>query len=118
MSDRKLLELAAKAIGAKRTREEESNGYFQVHHWHEGYEDDWEYWNPLTQDGDAFELAVKMKFTVGHDMDFPTGPIAWIRQTGDFGGKYEWAERHEDNAQVATRRAIVTATANIGKAMP
>lgn len=110
MDDRELLDKAAQAMGTK----------YVVEHF--GYyvdalsDDQIRRWNPLTNNGDALRLAVQLKLTVGHDMDFPTGPIVWIRQTGEFGGKYEWTEPHGADELAATRRAIVVAVAVIATA--
>ena len=62
-------------------------------------------WNPLTDDGDALRLAVQLNL-------FNT------RSKG-----YEWPDaelfaRHDEDPYAATRRAIVRAAAEIGKAMP
>jgi hypothetical protein len=61
-------------------------------------------WNPLTDDGDAFRLAVKLNL-------FNTRPKG-----------YEWPDaelfaRHQDDPYAATRRAVVRAAAEIGKKM-
>jgi hypothetical protein len=61
-------------------------------------------WNPLTDDGDALRLAVKLNL-------FNT------RSKG-----YEWPDaelfaRHEGDPYEATRRAITRAAAEIGKGM-
>ena len=67
-------------------------------------------WNPLTDDGDALRLAVKLRLefewwkngiAVSRD-DLPPGAIQHV----------------EDDQYAATRRAIVRAAAAIGKAMP
>ena len=53
MTDRELLELAAKAIGMDIEFFGDENGFDCV-------TDEQEYWNPLTDDGDALRLAVKL----------------------------------------------------------
>lgn len=69
-------------------------------------EADW-HWNPLTDDGDALRLAVKLNLMV--DCSTPTGmaqvavPPHWIR------------EPIGDDPYAATRRAIVRAAAAIGE---
>ena len=65
-------------------------------------------WNPLTDDGDAFRLAVKLKMLVDcHSQCARPLPdsIAWQEGSGP-----------DDYAN--TRLAIVRAAAEIGKAMP
>ena len=69
-----------------------------------------ECWNPLTDDGDALRLAVKLRLEVG----FPGEKSVWsFGRTGnpcreDFG---------TGDPSAATRRAIVRAAAEIGRAM-
>jgi hypothetical protein len=97
MTDRELLELAAKADGIE---------------WDEFTLD---CWNPLISDGDALRLAVKLGMTVLADpgidgsvaaqIDPPTSPLTSV-----------WAdELAEPDPYAATRRAIVRAAAEIGK---
>ena len=69
-------------------------------------------WNPLTDDGDALRLAVKLQMMI----DFITVPSSWmvgctvaVSSAGNF---YEKGFTME-----ATRRAIVRAAAEIGKSM-
>lgn len=109
MTDRELLELAAKAAGLNLAeyREERNSMYFPFpseltrEHW----------WNPLTDDGDALRMAVKLriKFEV-----HPTHPFvaAFAPETV---GRFE--EHIANNTYEATRKAIVMAAAEIGKAM-
>ena len=61
-------------------------------------------WNPLNDDGDALRLAVKLGIT---DLALAVG-------------RYVMLEKHRegDNIEAITRRAIVRAAAEIGKAMP
>ena len=94
MTDRELLELAAKAIGIK----------LRYNSW--GNRDARQPWDPLTDDGDALRLAVKLKIRIGFRpcayADTPSG----VR----FFGAHE-----RDDADARTRRAIVRAAAEIGK---
>jgi hypothetical protein len=104
-SDRELLELAAKAAGIQ-------------YEWHPGCGDALHltapdataiYWNPLSDDGDALRLAVKLGIQIdprNHE----------TRAFGPVGGRVD--EYHKPDAFAATRRAIVRAAAEIGKAMP
>ena len=63
--------------------------------------------SPLTDDGDALRLAVKLQLLVNTD--------ATESQATD-GKKADECELHRDsNAYAATRRAIVRAAAEIGK---
>lgn len=106
MTDRELLELAAKAAGMGRISEgvltgcilfETSNG--------------WVEWSPLTDDGDAFRLAVTLNMCV---TSFTDGKMAGF-VIGSNG--YEVNEENDGDPLAATRRVIVRAAAEIGKAM-
>lgn len=94
MSDRELLELAAKANGWN-SFEGQANQMIESG------------WNPLSDDGDAFRLAVHLK------MDL-------LQYEGYACADYSSDEPHGLNgvdAYSATRRAIVTAAAKIGQKM-
>jgi hypothetical protein len=62
-------------------------------------------WNPLTNDGDALRLAVKLQMVVGI---YPTKTN--VTADGVF-----LEEFHGNNPSSATRRAIVRCAAEIGK---
>jgi hypothetical protein len=101
MNDRELLEFAAKAAG------------IQVHpdgiEWNrneDGYR-----WNPLTDDGDALRLAVKLRIGIG---DRETTITAFHRKDMSSGGLYV---EEVGDPYAATRRAIVRAAATIGRNM-
>lgn len=102
MTDRELLELAAKAGGVELGYWCPNNGAFWCG----------EYWNPLTEDGDAFRLAVKLnvKLVIGGKgfKDFTT----WVQA-----GMSACEEYFNDDPLAATRRAIVRAAAEIGRGM-
>ena len=103
MTDRELLEMAAKAAGFV------YNGYTSTETklilWG-GSE-----WNPLADDGDALRLAAKL----GLGVIFATGEV-YVGLLGD-GDQTEIIE-DESEPYAATRRAIVRAAAEIGKVMP
>ena len=100
MTDRELLELAAKAAG------------IEVF-WHAGWnlpvlKRNNQAWNPLTDDGDALRLAVNLKLSV------------WFEEREH----HEWThiiwvspvfEPYTGDVNAATRRAIVRAAAEIGR---
>lgn len=72
-------------------------------------------WNPLTDDGDAFRLAVRLNITTGFDM-LPDGAIAYASaehpESWDRGYRVmEWLNK---DPLAATRRAIVRAAAAMG----
>ncbi len=96
-NDRELLELAAKAAGLSVGWSISANTMFI-----NGQFDD-ELWNPLTDDGDALRLAVKLHlFEYGRFMELR------LEDTRD--------NPTRDDYTIA-RRAIVRAAAEIGKGM-
>jgi hypothetical protein len=108
MTDRELLELAAKAAYAETATVKNGYGLFvlRVMDAEGGWSEDW---NPMEDDGDALRLAVSLKLefewwknglSVARD-DLPPQPI----------------EHEGTDPCAATRRAIVRAAAEIGKAM-
>lgn len=120
MTDRELLEMAAKAAGAEFEVSDEDGVYL-----HQPIGGVAGFWNPLTDDGDALRLAVKLDFEVTQGDD--EGPCAWVNYF--MKGSVRWlslSEQHtkkrhkatEAEKQAATRRAIVRAAAEIGKVMP
>ncbi len=76
-------------------------------------------WNPLTDDGDALRLAVKLKlaihhsFSVGSEGAFNVVTVWHPKQTSEEGVCIKF----ECDIYEATRRAIVRAAAEIGKGM-
>ena len=106
MTDRKLLELAAKAAGAEFEVSDEEGVYL-----HQPIGGVAGSWNPLNDDGDALRLAVKLEISLA--MNQPVGGVeAWYGKNGFF-----TREKFNDkcDATVATRRAIVRAAASIGE---
>ena len=99
MTEREMLEFAAKAAGITGYRYSSSLGCMA--HWNEsdgGWFDACCLWNPITDDGDALRLAVKLN-------------ILW-----DVNVHYtKFLDLSETNAMSATRRAIVRSAAEIGK---
>ena len=111
MTDKELLEVAARAAG------------IEIDHWrgdmpmvNESEYDANEYhaWNPLTDDGDALRLAVKLDidFYMGADSD---GPEAWAGYyLPERDNKLHACEPIRNDPYAATRRAIVRAAAAVG----
>ena len=109
MSDRELLELAAKAAGYTVRYVSDGNGGGSFY-----MEPSQLWWNPLTDDGDALRLAVKLKFDIYH---YPRDSEPYVSvhdEYNHFGGS---SEDYGNDPAAATRRAIVHAAAEIGKAM-
>ena len=110
MSDKELLELAAKAVGmhvkANRVDADDKFTHLVVGQKFKPEKIDW---NPLEDDGDALRLAVKLKMSVTVFDD-----AVGIGINPDFGYR-EYDISHDQNT--STRRAIVRAAAEIGKSM-
>ena len=93
MTDRELLVLAAQAAGIA-----DGDVFYDM-------ENDKE-WNPLTDDGDALRLAVKLNLVFSES------------KYSDLAFKFGQELANTDlDEYAATRRAIVRAAAEIGKAM-
>ena len=96
MTDKELLELAAKAAGIKINWSTQG-----IHKPPVAYADGCSTaWNPLTDDGDALRLAVKLDILIDAAFASATEKI-----------------EYEIDQLAATRRAIVRAAAEIGKVM-
>lgn len=104
MTDREMLELAAKAGGIGLwhedvftnglTRKVNSNGVLR--------------WNPLTDGGDALRLAVDLQIALHHFRD----------SCAAASGARFYTELHNGDPQAAACRAITRTAAEIGKVMP
>jgi hypothetical protein len=133
MTDREMLELAAKAAGIWVGDDDfadpidrkyvDSMGLWV----HVGnLEDMGQWWNPLTDDGDALRLAVKLDIDISFYTDREAKTYAQTKHLLGYGtdgyASYQaheyHMELHANDPLVATRRAIVRAAAEIGKAMP
>lgn len=111
MNDRELLEQAAKAAGYLNWTPMQSCLFIETGHsrGNTGF-----HWNPLTDDGDALRLAVKLKMCV--DTDWNSGANAGNANIDFSDPEYGYQEGHGKNdPSAATRRAIVRAAAEIGK---
>ena len=114
MTDKELLELAAKAAGLTNliycpawkcmAEYDEPGGFYK-----------WKtYWNPLVRDSDALQLGILARLSIKHG----------ITSTGAKGGliscEQGFSKEFEEVGQdplIAIRRAIVQVAAEIGKAM-
>ena len=123
MTDREMLKFAAKAAGYTGFRDASDVWSYRI-------DQTGAYWNPLTDDGDALRLAVKLRFTI---KDFaPTDHPEMVQAPPDaalWGMVEIWRENDNDPLHVewykagadryaATRLAVVRAAAAIGKEMP
>jgi hypothetical protein len=106
MTDRELLELAAQAVGftdAVWAAEQASICTVQAK---KGFRP---FWNPLTDDGDALRLAVRLRLKIM----CRTHSVEVLSEDG----KVRCLEMHYQDPYAATRRAIVRAAAEIGRQM-
>jgi hypothetical protein len=115
MIDRKLLELAAKAAGFKEINYQYGVALELRHGFTEAIWNGESYWNPLENDGDALRLAVKLQMKI-----YPGEAYPWDKASATYSHKYGASVDEDENPDqcAATRRAIVRAAAEIGKAMP
>jgi hypothetical protein len=104
-SDRELLEMAAKAAGYREFQYCETSGGQQAIYVHDG---DIGFWMPLTDDGDALRLAVKLMIDIRQFLQYRGVVDALVDRLG-FGR----GESIGDDPYAATRRAIVRAAAEI-----
>lgn len=121
MDDLELLDMAAKAASMQVVRLA-SDGYKELFHCAEGrMSSGLKAWSPLTDDGDALRLAVSLKLDV---MFFRVFEEVCVQGDGaadnplETGEYIEVNEKLGDDMAAVTRRAIVRAAAEIGKAMP
>lgn len=104
MSDRELLELAAKASGELTPSWYGNDAYF------EGV---LSRWNPLEDDGDALRLAVKL----GIELAFTRNKIGAGRHSTASYLTWVNEDRKVEDPYAAARRAIVRSAAEIGRNM-
>lgn len=109
MNDRELMELAAKAAGYCITPHPNKDAptYWLKHN------DGTDPWNPLTDDGDALRLAVKLGLPIPGDPRNFRGAYMIPVTKGRIGS----IPSFEDQC-AAVRRTIVCAAAEIGRVMP
>jgi hypothetical protein len=119
MTDKELLEMAAKAAGIELIPMQVNNvtkkgddrfiGYMtKADEWPRGWFD------PLTDDGDALRLAVKLKMDVILDFD---RVVVCFGASDEFVTEYFYVLPKPTDTYAATRRAIVRAAAEIGKTL-
>ena len=123
MNDRELLELAAKAAGVNLVSKMLlAFGGGEVEEYFNQFDDGRiGCWNPLTDDGDALRLAVKLR--IGIEINQRSVIACWVDGGYETKDVYEYPESVQDddfdivhvNHDKATRRAIVRAAAEIGR---
>ena len=122
MTDRELLELAAKAAdiaieyrAASRSNIGSSLTKFVVTAWHGPFLGGTDVsWNPLTDDGDAFRLANALHLTVYH------AELAVVVKHKQYSWEWMGEGVNEDTGDrnASARRIITRAAAEIGRSMP
>lgn len=100
MNDHKLMELAAKAVGMEYPHILKNGGRV---------------WDPRTDDGDALRLAAELYLVVAVIKATHEKPA--FTAVYHFNGPEHVTEDHGNNANAATRLAIVRAAAAIGETM-
>ncbi|MGV2897703.1 hypothetical protein ACNPPY_18205 [Achromobacter sp. AGC78] len=108
MTDRELLELAAKAAGLEYHWVKVDGGSLMQAS--EPGSRSEESWNPLTDDGDALRLSVKLQIDIRQFLQYRGVVDALVDRLGKGCG-----EKIGDDPYAATRRAVVRAAAEIGK---
>ena len=108
MTDRELLEMAAKAAKIKIHNIENSGGPH--------YKGTLNRWNPLDDDGDALRLAVKLRLDVMFGFDDEENVVS-VNANWDGAPAEVIQEILGKDVAEATRCAIVRAAAEIGRAM-
>lgn len=110
MTDRELLEAAARAAGMETKwcqLRGESTGFLRARFREDG--DAFPIWNPLTDDGDALRLAAKLRLSI---LPFLDGSEVCVQRHGE--GFEDWVEQTAVDACAGWRRAIVRAAAAMG----
>jgi hypothetical protein len=107
-TDRELLELAAKAAGIP-LKPDFAERY-------DYYIADPLMWNPLTDDGDALRLAVKLGIHISPDCEHETSEPEARAATPS--AAHLTQEKHKGDRYTATRRAIVRAAAALAEGAP
>ena len=111
-TDRELLEAAAKAAGYGEvwSLADHPDVIYVGPRYKPGQPVQYRVWNPLTDDGDALRLAVRLN--IGVQSHAGRGDYSLADD-----GSGSIAELHNGDPQRATRRAIVMAAAEIGRRM-
>jgi hypothetical protein len=106
VTDRELLELAAKAAGLPECGWM-GPAFMYVR------DNTFTDWNPLTDDGDALRLAVKLKISVLQEFDRVIA--CYGGDEHEFETEFLYEKPTPTDLYAATRRAITRAAAEIGK---
>jgi hypothetical protein len=119
MTDKELLELAAKAAGIEirgPATKFIASGVTDLDLVIRNDRGGDSVWNPLTDDGDALRLAVELELIVSLDFNSDERTVSkWSRET--YSMQFCIYEPTGNDSCAATRRAIVRAAAEIGKTL-
>ena len=124
MTDRELLEFAAKAAGyavvgpAPKYIAQGCNEWALIVRNSKGGDS---VFDPLTYNGDALRLAVKLGIEIHPDTEVMETITAFMVGNCGFNTREEWGtlrDGSDNDTYAATRRAITRAAAEIGRAMP
>lgn len=110
-SDRELLEMAARAARAAGVQVIDTEAGPQIIEWTNGSCESYRVWRPLTDDGDALRLAVKLGLQVTPGT-YNKDEFSAFR--AGFSEVHEYRHFQQDEF-AATRRAITRAAAAIGQ---
>jgi hypothetical protein len=105
MTDRELIEKAAKAAGLEQGKWDEETGCWKYQF--RSPLTNMHLWNPLTDDGDALRLAVHLQIDIGYGLNDRGETIVVIVDST----LEEWVTPEQD-AFAATRRVIVRTAAS------
>ena len=113
MTDKELLELASKTYGPGLKYIPDYGWVYENTAW---WVEDAQEWNPLTDDGDALRLAVKLRLVVRASVDdSDCALVEWSSDCLDITDAD--ADAKGEDIYSATRRAIVRAAAEVGKGL-
>lgn len=118
MTDKELLELAAKAAGLKSGEIENNaaNSHQTFYVWNDDGKTS-RFWNPLADDGDALRLLCKRSMRIVEDHGGACRAVQFtLHPETDEEAEHE-IEIEWPHTPAATRRAITRAAAEIGKEM-
>lgn len=116
MTDRELLDLAAKAAGWMPNNNWKWSERAEAFRYCLG--GDWVEWNPLTKDGDALRLAVKLQLNIcAHSLPHAINVVVYDGRGINASESLADVRLPTIDPYAATRRAIVRAAAEIWRAM-
>jgi len=111
MTDKELLELAAKAADITLSHWDKTRNTFAPVIGVSG-----EWWNPLTDDGDAMRLAVNLAIRIYRNNESGYTSCDYV-SLGKYSDDFIEFDNANEDEYAATRRAIVRAAAEIGKTL-